>query len=187
MMGWHFSCSQINKCSNIGLFYINWKSKFPQFCFQASNVLTIETSRPINENVDERLASWLTDWLTDWPTDWLTDRLNDGMIAHASVCGADIGKGKRFITSYHSFIGQYQLDLILNAEEYEYCELTNQRVGVLIIIHEANTSPFLWPTYVMTSPGMHNRIEIHSSRVSTSASHSTLSISSQIAYHIISY
>lgn len=67
------------------------------------------------------------------------------------------------------FLGQYQLDLLLNAEEYEYCELTNQRVGVLIIIHEANSSPFLWPTHVMASPGMHTHVEIHSSRVSTSA------------------
>ena len=77
----------------------------------------------------------------------------------------------RTIAHYLPLPGQYQLDLLLNVEEYEYFELTNQRVGVLIIIHEANKSPFLWPTYVMASPGMHTRIEIHSSRVSTSASH----------------
>ncbi|KAK2151077.1 hypothetical protein LSH36_376g03000 [Paralvinella palmiformis] len=75
---------------------------------------------------------------------------------------------RRLVRGKGSCARQYQLDLLLNAEEYEYCELTNQRVGVLIIIHEANSSPFLWPTHVMASPGMHTHVEIHSSRVSHS-------------------
>jgi hypothetical protein len=50
-------------------------------------------------------------------------------------------------------------------EEYEYCETTNRRVGIAVIVHDSDDSPFLSPTHFIISPGKHTLVELQSLHV----------------------